>query len=74
MVCNENLQGPHLIIMHFQVPPCLQNRPAAFRRQSATGLDRLLGNKPDGFVAWTARCPKKSFLPGAARHTEHFFI
>ena len=31
-----------------------------------TGLDRLPGDKPDGFATWTALCPKKSLLPGAA--------
>ena len=29
----------------------------------AIGLDRLQGSKPDGFVAWNARCLKKSFFP-----------
>ena len=41
-------------------PSCIV--PAAARHRF--GLPP--GDKPDGFVAWTARCPKKSFLPGAA--------
>ena len=45
---------------------CLEDPPAPFRRQPATGLDRLPGDRPDGFVAWTARCLKRSFLPDAA--------
>ena len=73
-VRTKDLKGFHLITRHFQVPPCLKGRPASFRRQSATGLDRLPGDKLDSFVAWTARCPKKSFLPGVAKQTKHFFI
>ena len=64
-----NLRGFALIMRHFQVPQRPKGSPASFGRQSATGLDRLPGSKPDGFVARTARCLKKSFLPGAAGKT-----
>ena len=42
-------------------------RPSCIVLEAAsTGLDRLPDDKPNGFATWTARCPKKSFLPGAA--------
>ena len=47
----------------FAVP----ERPSCIVLEAAsTGLDRLSDDKPNGFATWTAWCPKKSFLPGAA--------
>lgn len=60
--------GFHLVTRHFQVPPYLKNDPRHFK-DPVTGLDYLLGSKPDSYVVGIGGlCPiSNTASPNVAR-------